>query len=282
MTRHRERAIVDDWRTLRRARRVLLVTGLASILAVALVPSVQAFDAVPPMPPIHQEITRAALDDGNTMGDDALKRVIDAVVASDFHQLAPERHIDNAAAPDVVCIRWSEGIDLWFNGAVAFSRPKDDDKRALQDRMAALERFGWVAHAIQDFYSHSNYVELSQVGPVPPVDQILLGRCGPLPPALQTGYFDVRYGLDGCPPLFGGPPRPPAPYSYCHSQLNKDNPRRPNYAEARSYAVAATKAAWEELHRRITTKYGDDKATDAECLFVKLALGKDLTCRRDP
>jgi hypothetical protein len=250
------------------------------MLAAGSVPSVQAFDAIAPMPPVHQEITREALGDGRTMGDDALKRVIDAVVASDLHQLTPQRHIDNAPTPDIICTRWSEGIDQWFKEAVAFSSPTDDGKRVLRDRMAALERFGWIAHAIQDFYAHSNYVELSQVGPVPPVDQILLKECGTLPSALQTGYFDLRYGLDGCPPLFGGPPAPPAPYGFCHSQLNKDNPRRPNYAQARSFAVAATKAAWEELHRRITFQYGADTATDAECLFVKLAWGKDLSCRR--
>lgn len=272
---------VDGQQALRRTRTILLVANLVLGLAVAPVPSAQAFDVgAPGQQPVHQEITRAALGDGSAMGDDALRRVIAAVVASDLHQLDPQRHFDNAPTPDVVCLRWKEGIDRWFREAVAFTVPKDDDKRELQDRKAALERFGWVAHAIQDFYSHSNYVELSQGGPVPPADRILLDECGPLPPGLQTGYFSLRYGPDGCPPLVGGPPRPPAPYRYCHSQLNKDNPSRPSYAEARAHAVTATKAAWVELHRRTIAKYGEDKTTDAECLFMKLAWGQDRSCRR--
>lgn len=267
---------------MRRVRRALVGLGAVSIAAFTLVSPARAFDAIPPMPSVHQEITREALGGGAIMADDALKRVIDAVVASDLHQLSPERHFDNAPTPEAVCMRWREGVDQWFKQAVGFVGPGDAQKRTLQDRMAALERFGWVAHAIQDFYSHSNYVELSQAGPIPPVDQLLLSACGPLPPAIQTGFFDLRYGLDGCPPLIGGPPQPPAPYGNCHAQLNKDNARRPNFTQARAFAVAATKAAWEELHGRIIAKYADDATTDAECLFMKLARGTDSVCRRSP
>ena len=264
---------MDHAPTFAHARRVLLVTSAAALLGGMFTPAAVAFDAIPPMQPIHQEITRAALGGGAIMAEEALNRVVDAVRGSDLHLFDVNRHVDNAATPAGVCTRWKDGIDRWFAEAAAL---------AGQDRVAALERFGWVAHAIQDFYAHSNYVELSLAGPVPPVEAILLGQCGPLPSAIQTGFFDLRYGVDGCPPLIGGPPAPPAPFGYCHAQLNKDDPGRPNFAQARGFAVAATKAAWEELHRRLVAAAGPGKAADGECLFLKLAWGETRRCSSAP
>ena len=258
------------------------MAGAAALLGGAVTPAVFAFDAIPPMRPIHQEITRAALGGGAIMSEDALSRIIDAVKASDFHLFDPNRHMDNAATPEMVCTRWKAGIDRWFTEAADFAGPKAGSARELRDRMAALDRFGSVAHAIQDFYAHSNYVELSLSGPVPSVEAMLLEQCGPLPAAIQTGYFDLRYGTDGCPPLIGGPPAPPKPFGYCHAQLNKDDPSRPNFAQARAFATVATKAAWEELHRRIVTAAGTGMAAQGECRFVKLAWGEDRACPSSP
>jgi hypothetical protein len=47
-----------------------------------------------------------------------------------------------------------------------------------------------------------------------------------------------------------------------------------------AYATQATKNVWEELHRRIIARYESDKTIDAECLFTKLAWGKDRSCHR--
>jgi hypothetical protein len=69
-----------------------------------------------------------------------------------------------------------------------------------------------MTHALADFYAHSNWIELqfaAQVSPGP-APLVSLG-CDPaaLAAALQTGYFSLGSGLDGCPgTFFGGPAQP--------------------------------------------------------------------------
>lgn len=237
---------------------------------------------------IHQQVTRNALQGGTDLAAEALDEIVVANWDSDAHQVSPHRHFDNADGPGAICVRWLTGINAWLDEVVSFVEPADDEKRTLKDRKQALERIGWVTHSTQDFYSHTNYVEL---GLPPPPRGFMLASCSPsaLDPRLQSGYFDAARALDkpfsGCPANlqlpFGPPvPDPPAPFRFCHWQLNKDNPDRPGHATAAAYATLATRNAWEEVHRRILAKYESDKTIDAECLFTKLAWGKGRSCHR--
>ncbi len=244
---------------------------LLAVVVAVLIPRapVQAFG-----PAIHEDITRAALADDDTIASDALALVVQANRRSDLNQWEEARHFDNARDPVEICRRWENGVNRWYEDAVKSVAPADLEKRRLRNRTEALNLFGKTLHAVQDFYSHSNYVELSLPAPQP---GFLLADCNPpdLPRDLQTGYFSIRYGLDGCP--VGGPP---AGFRYCHSRLNKDTPGTPNHNAARSFATTATRLAWEELRRRTIATYGNDLSTDAECLFAKLAWGGDRSCHR--
>jgi hypothetical protein len=241
------------------------------VVAAVLVPGapVQAFT-----PEIHESITRAALVGGDTIASDALDLIVKANRRSDWNQWEEARHYDNARDPAEICQRWASGVNRWYEDAIKEIAPADREKRRLKNRDEALELLGKILHAVQDFYSHSNYVELSLPAPQP---GFLLAACNPpdLPRDLQTGYFSVRHGLDGCPS-----DGPPAGFRYCHSTLNKDKPGTPNYAVARSFATTATKLAWDELRRRVIAAYGRDQSTGPECLFMKLAWGGDHSCQR--
>jgi hypothetical protein len=231
--------------------------------------------------PIHGAITRNALRPGQDLDGNALERIVQANMDTDNNQTASERHFDNAPVAGVICGHWRAGVNTWLDEVVANVEPSDAEKRTLKNRDLALDRFGMVLHATQDFYSHSNYVELGL--PIPS-GGFLLASCdaSTLNAQLQTGYFSLTSVTPpniGCP-TFGDRPTPPAGYQYCHSQLHKDDPDRPNHGLAVAYATQATKNAWEEVRRRIIAKYESDKTIDAECLFTKLAWGKDRSCHR--
>jgi hypothetical protein len=241
------------------------------IVGAILIPGapVQAFT-----PEIHGNITREALAAGDTIASDALELVVQANRRSDWNLWEEARHFDNARDPVEICRLWGSGVNRWYEDAVKGIAPADREKRQLKNRTEALNLFGKILHAVQDFYSHSNYIELSLPAPQP---GFLLAECNPLnlPRDLQSGYFSVRYGLDGCPA-----DGPPAGFRYCHSKLNKDTPGAPNHNAARFFATTATRLAWEELRRRVIATYGSDQPTDAECLLTKLAWGGDRSCQR--
>jgi hypothetical protein len=249
----------------------ILALLILTIVGAVLVPgaSVQAFGL-----DIHESITREALAGGDTIAADALDVVVQANRRSDLNQWEEARHFDNARDPAEICRRWADGVNRWYQDAVKNIAPADREKRRLKDRTEALQLLGKTLHGVQDFYSHTNYVELSLPAPQP---GFLLAECDPanLPHDLQSGYFSVRYGLDGCPA--GGPP---PGFRYCHSTLNKDKPGRPNYDAARLFATIATRHAWDELRRRVVATYASDRSTGAECLFTKLAWGGDSSCQR--
>jgi hypothetical protein len=135
------------------------------------------------------------------------------------------RHIDNAKNPADICARttqaWNFFTPIVFNGAQA-TGPRGTD---LVDGPGARAAFGGLAHALQDFYAHSNWVEeniaVGQPDRMPPP---LMPNCDPasLPPGLHSGFFGLDLGnhedpSSGCPP--GGPP---PGFAECHTTLNKD------------------------------------------------------------
>ncbi len=207
---------------------------------------------------VHERILREAL--GNVLDPRSMRWVIRANWRSDLHQLTPEYHFDSAPAAHALCGLWERGLHTWLTRATilsALSVLAGSAAARQEGRRQALAEFGRATHALADFYSHTNWIELAVAkGETPQLAPLLGDSCEPgrLPPGLQSGYFSLRYGLGGCP--HGGPP---PGFAYCHSTLNKDAPKRghgaerpapggPTYHEiAVQLAVESTRAAWETL-----------------------------------
>ena len=226
---------------------------------------------------VHERILREAL--GDLLSADALRLVIRANKWSDLHQLAAERHFDNAPDPHALCALWQRGLSAWLARAVARSAPCDSAATRLLNRRGALADFGRATHALADFYAHTNWIELAVArGKSPQPAPLLSLTCDPasFPPELQSGYFHPRHGLSGCPRA-----GPPPGFAFCHAQLNKDAPNRGHGAERPSpggptyhnlavqLAVASTRSAWETLCARIHATYEDGEL--AERIVARLA-----------
>jgi hypothetical protein len=216
---------------------------------------------------VHEQIVRAAL--GEILAPQVLRAVIAANKRSDLHQLAAERHFDNGPDRETLCALRRRGLDTYLARTVAAARPTAHDQ--LANHRAALHAYGLATHALADFYSHTNWVELAVEREEEPLPAPLLdttSTAADLPDGLQSGYFSLRYGLGGCPRC-GGKPCPPLGYRYCHAQLNKDAPDQGHGAEhatadgsthhelAVRLAVASTRASWESLSARLGAAYGD-------------------------
>lgn len=172
----------------------------------------------------HESITRAGVP-ADQVDNTALLQILgDAsigagAVGSDVFLDDEFRHFDDAPTPADVCVRatdaWNFFMPLILNGAV----PTGPDGTELVDGPGARSAFGGLAHAIQDFYAHSNWVELNVEGGTPDALATLVPSCDPatLPAGLNTGYFSLSEGIDGCPDA-----GPPPGFEWCHETLNKD------------------------------------------------------------
>jgi hypothetical protein len=167
----------------------------------------------------------------------------------------------------------------------------DCELDSLQEQRAkcgSLESFGRALHGVQDFYSHSNWVDeadparpigadnppgLNLPAPSPVLD--LRGRGAPAVPAdLSTGCFvlhDSVPGVEECQ------------RRATHAALNKDlglvdpntgaatNPTTPrgrvknNFAKAVAGAIGETRRQWSDLRAELVARYGATKATLIVC-----------------
>ena len=118
-----------------------------------------------------------------------LFRVIPANIAVDFKQKDKRLHFDNST--------FSAGVELI-----------DELWSRIEAGVARLANFGKLTHTVQDFYSHSNWVELHQhLRPVPIWDL----NVESLPAEMLSG----TYPSDALP----GNKHVPT-----HAELNKDSP----------------------------------------------------------
>ena len=149
-------------------------------------------------------------------------------LGSDLHQFDTYRHFDNAPDRQTVCARataaWTRFYAEIRDGVQPQNAPEYDQIGGIA---AARSSFGALTHSLQDFYSHSNWVELYvAAGQPPPLAFPLFPNCAPLslPAGLQTGYFDLSYGLGGCATSpINDAWFPPPGYGFCHETLNKDS-----------------------------------------------------------
>ena len=144
----------------------------------------------------HVEITNAgAKRFVNSQGlscDDVL-RIGLANSAQDLKQGDSHRHFDN-------CV---------FQDSVNYISAEWDVVKTSPRANEALAIFGRLLHTVQDFYSHTNWIELHQTTkPVP----LWNFKVASLPPGIVSGTWDLG-GPKNCPP--GAP---------SHSDLNKDSP----------------------------------------------------------
>lgn len=186
----------------------------------------------------HADITDTANQD--FLDSDKLNIVINSNKSQDLHQMDSRRHFDNCC--------FKEGIEYikeeWNN--------VETEPDHLSD--SALVSFGHLLHTVQDFYAHSNWVEIYQsCNPIPVWDLNLKN----LPPDIISGTWSV-----GIPKKCMGEGVP-------HSKLNKDKgnsdegkkivPIGPNkgktlFSLAREAAICATLEQFEQLKQ--LTKQG--------------------------
>jgi hypothetical protein len=212
----------------RRVGPVFLVVTVAAVVAAFFgfaVPNAHAFFILN-----HERIVRDALPPGE-VDETAIQQILAGpppgagAVGSDAFFSDLFRHIDNAKDPAEICARTQEAWNFFIPTVLSGAQPAGPGGSDLVNGPEALAAFGGLAHALEDFYSHSNWVEdniaVGQPDRMPPP---LMPNCDPsaLPADLHSGYFDLDFGnhedpLSGCPP--GGPP---AGFAECHSTLNKD------------------------------------------------------------
>ena len=137
---------------------VAVVIAAISAVVGALAPPAQAFEIQN-----HERITRDAL---TPVGVDpaALGQILvgpppggGAIGSDAFSPMIP--HIDNAAAPVDICARTQQAWNFFTPMILSGAQPAGPGGTELVDGPGARAAFGGLAHALQDFYSHSNWVE---------------------------------------------------------------------------------------------------------------------------
>jgi hypothetical protein len=250
----------------------VVIAAIAAAVG-ALAPPAQAFEIQN-----HERVIRDAL---TPVGVDpaALGQILvgpppgGGAVGSDAFFADEFRHIDNANTPVDICARTQQAWNFFTPLILSGARPAGPGGTELVDGPGARAAFGGLAHALQDFYSHSNWVEdniaIGQLDRMPPT---LMPTCDPaaLPPGLHTGFFAINAHHDdpqaGCPP--GGPP---PGFAECHSTLNKDgwedprgiilvpgtNPPVNNYDLAAQLATKATTDLYWQVRNLIVADAGE-------------------------
>ena len=168
---------------------------------------------------VHEQLTRQAIGDSLPPAD------LDRVVSANVHQDTLEDeifshsqyHFDNCAFPE---------------GAAYI----EEQRRIVEFQPGcrsetALDAFGRLLHAVQDFYAHSNWVELHSEteSPIPLWDLQLTS----LPNGIVSGTWAAGH------PKKCGAGAPP------HSQLNKDSAESPEGKETVTKGPNAGKTLFE-------------------------------------
>ncbi|GAB1541751.1 hypothetical protein NUACC21_44230 [Scytonema sp. NUACC21] len=229
--------------------------ALAALLTVALLIWVPE-PALAFKVPIHEEITREALADTNVVIDGAtlqfstraIQQIVDANKDTDqpVNQFNTEKHFDGEDFPGgsqrLVNLKERTITKVIGEEPVASSARKD---------------LGGALHTLQDFYAHSNWVELghsspninTQLGrsefsgagkdtPTCPTDPATLADAGLN--QLTSGYFLFTGAVVPSCSFPTGKCRHGIPV-VCPSGINKDDDSRTGFSTARSLAVDATK-----------------------------------------
>jgi hypothetical protein len=183
---------------------------------------------------VHVEITRRALRE--TFG----RRALDTIVASNLRL-------------DAINNQFGHDAFHFDNNAFEPARAYIDKQRSLirpalehRDAGAAWQAFGRLTHTAQDFYAHSNYVDLwlacqpngmhPAAGEIDPMDDTLVEN-----PSLRSGKPYLPFGLLSFVPGLSQLVTPFLPRD-SHAWMNLDSPRSgPLFEYAFEAAVKRTK-----------------------------------------
>lgn len=251
----------------RRFRLGLLVVIAATTLVAALfglpAPKAYAFFITN-----HEMITRNALPPDPVSQVAMLQILIGpppgaGAVGSDAFPTDEWRHLDNSITPSDICSRalqaWNTFEPLIVSGSQLVGG-------VLANGPSARAAFGGLAHAQQDLYAHSNWVEDNiAAGQLDRLAPPIFPTCNPadFPADLHTGFFNIAFSqqfpLDGCPP--GGPP---PGFQECHSTLNKDGPN----TERGSQPVPGTNMNMFDLAAQLATRATTDLDTQIRALVA--------------
>jgi hypothetical protein len=226
-------------------------------------------------PAVHQKMTAEVLAfiKGSTLSDINDEHEFQEI----FGVLDPDEHFDSCSFSGAAA-----EINANYRDALKQANPNDFDSGDLADQ------FGQVLHAIQDFYSHSNWVELGQTAlidrgtgfwssltPYSLHDGVLLvqgedgtpfGRDSSLKRSAKVVFVNTGSSPPvGLPPgtykgvisgTFGIVDDCPDNVSLSHGALNKDTPNRPGFEDARKLAVEQTEHEWCRLVNLVRQRYG--------------------------
>ncbi|WP_238325492.1 HET-C-related protein [Leptospira inadai] len=183
---------------------------------------------------LHGEMTEEVLRSLGFSKKD-IELVSNANKGQDYHQGTPKFHFDGA-----------ENFQQIMSGGMKYIEEQWDlinGEKSTKNEI--LQAFGRIAHAIQDFYSHSNYVELylKNVGDpegkvVSPVDVPTFFEA--MTSANLQSFRDIlikelRTGVFSVSNHFMGTEDPND-----HYNMNHDDPSRPRHGFARSAAARDT------------------------------------------
>lgn len=240
----------------------------------------------------HIAILQAALGDGLRVGRVALRAITLANCLTDLYQWRAELHFDNAPDRAAIYALWRRGLYAQVAQAVALSAPTPGAATHPRNWRRALWAFGRATHILQDFYAHTNWVELAvERGQWQAIAPLHAPDCAAhdLPAGLTSGYFSLRYAapwqqFSGCPACDGQFVPPPG-FAYCHAQLAKDSrayghgrdeimPGGVRYGElAARQAARATAVLWDALCQQIVAAYHRPPHVDGIALVRRLAWG---------
>jgi hypothetical protein len=233
--------------------------------------------------PVHETITSDALP---FLKDDVLNEIIDANVNVDiYHPLDDSSHFDNSTF-----LQSMVTINGHYQNALDDSNPDDFDS----DNTA--EEFGALLHTVQDFYSHSNWVNYPELRDtlVDGGDVLWTTLAAPAGVTFLQGHsvadfssfevtadFRVLVGTASgiskgiVSGSFKGANQ--APVDITHDQLNHDHngdtdgdpPPRPLFSEARALAVKQTEHEFKRLAELVRARYGERGVDELICEWVK-------------
>lgn len=188
--------------------------------------------------PVHKEITRRAL------GENFSQRALDAIIAANLHQDIffsqfghDQFHFDNND----------------FNGSRAYIEEQRSLIKPALERgkvLPAWQALGRLTHTAQDFYAHTNYVDLwlvcqpNDLQPAPseidPLDDALIEN-----PALRSGKFYYPMEAFSFIPVIKKFVIPLLPRD-SHAWMNLDSAKRgPMFEYALFAAIKRTKYEYE-------------------------------------
>lgn len=272
-------------RPLRTRSAVVAVASLIGASCCWATPIAQAFSIQN-----HASITRNALPP-DQVSEVGVLQILNGpppgggAMGSDSFATDQWRHIDNAKNPADICARAQQAWNTFVPVILSGSQPVGPGATVLANGPAARAAFGGLAHAQQDFYAHSNWVEDNiAAGQLDRLAPSIFPPCSPgaFPADLHTGYFNMLYSkqfpLDGCPPA-----GPPPGFQECHSALNKDGPDTARgsqlvpgtnmnmYDLAASLATTATTNLYGQVRTLVaSTVTAKNPGVNGDCIATKL------------